>query len=267
MCQYDSGRVALLTFNAATTAGAKKRLVLLAQAVAGLSGTSATTPPATKPAVATAPPTTVSFDGQVGYKDDQGYTYTISYNLEFGPPSQSDTNASPGYTDVLLPETGTVTVTNTTSGGRTALAIASGELEEFFPSTSTICNYVLGNNQAPVKLTQPTGTYCQVYVSQLVELNSEGVESIGPASLAAGASYTGTDVPSSQSSPLLNQVAERDYPAIAKAILAPPIIALVAQAQDYPSGPQTPSTACNAQGFYVFVSKPAITCSTVPVNQ
>lgn len=133
-------------------------------------GVQVATPTPTPTPTPTADPNT-GLNQTVTIQDGQGYTASLSADLQLGPWVTSTANSLPGHAAATSSLNGTVTVKNTTSGRNTPLTfLVRAGLE--FPAASSACAAqgpelglpVMGVSM-PVKTND--GKYCLVFLTEL----------------------------------------------------------------------------------------------------
>jgi hypothetical protein len=116
------------------------------------------------------PAPTLGYSGTVHVENNDGYTYDIRFHYAPGTPTTESAHDPPGTTAVLLPVSGSVTLTNTTTGHDLPDSAGGFTVVQLWPMSSAVCAaYAVGPGQYPiifsVRLTSPKGLYCELPVA------------------------------------------------------------------------------------------------------
>ena len=150
-------------------------LLVVGMAATGCSSTSSPQllPAANTPAETETPtPTPTPTPGVVAHiKDDQGYTFDVSYLYRQHVPTKDISAEAPGFNSIRIPISASWTITNTTAGRDITFKSVSGlvaplsdptlTLVGLWPSTSDVCTYAA----QPTSTTKTGGTCSVVLIS------------------------------------------------------------------------------------------------------
>ena len=166
-------------------------LLVVGMAATGCSSTSSPQllPAANTPAETEAPtptPTPTPTPGVVAHiKDDQGYTFDVSYVYRQHVPTKDISAEAPGFNSIRIPLSASWTITNTTAGRDITFEELSGlvptlTLVGLWPSTSDVCTYAA----QPTSTTEKGGTCSIVLTSTQLPTTLSASQTVTPTAYA-----------------------------------------------------------------------------------
>ena len=194
-------------------------LLVVGMAATGCSSTSSPQllPAANTPAETEAPtptPTPTPTPGVVAHiKDDQGYTFDVSYLYRQQVLTKDISAEAPGFNSIRIPMSASWTITNTTAGRDITFKEVSGlvptlTLVGLWPSTSDVCTYAA----QPTSTTKTGGTCSVVLISTHLPDTLSALQTVTPTTYAGfvGGDAGATQIPDAKYDAVL---AELDSPA------------------------------------------------------
>ena len=166
-------------------------LLAIGMAVTGCSSTSPSQPlPAANTPAETETPTPTPTPGVVAHiKDDQGYTFDVSYLYRQQVLTKDISAEAPGFNSIRIPMSASWTITNTTAGRDITFKSVSGliaplsdptlTLVGLWPSTSDVCTYA-----AQPTSTRTGGTCSIVLISTQLPNTLSASQTVTPTTYA-----------------------------------------------------------------------------------